>query len=221
MCYNLYGDYMKNKVGIIVSIFLVFLFVVFIDYDYSKRNNKVPKLVIKTENHFLGLFYKGKNCDNYVTFAGYKVKNIICNKEIKDSYTNKNNIVIDKEKYNMIKSLFSDKIDEFKTEEDVLNSYYVAKEYNEKAFKVIDGSAFNYKDTTYSLAYLYKWHNEKWVIAETTKYCMTVVDNNARLYEYKDKKCKKEIDLSKSEKFCEIINSSDLYSNFKSICKKD
>ena len=77
MCYNLYGDYMKNKVGIIVSIVLVFLFVVFIDYDYSKRNNKVPKLVIKTENNFLGLFYKGKKCDNYVTFAGYKVKNII------------------------------------------------------------------------------------------------------------------------------------------------
>lgn len=212
---------MKNKVGIIVSVLLVFLFFVYIDYDYAKKNNKVPRFVIKSENNFIGLFYKGKTCEDYITFAGFKVKNIICNKKIKDTYTNENNVVIDREKYNMIKSLFSDKLDEFKTKEDVLNSYYVAKEYNEKSFKVIDGSAFLYNDTTYSLAYMYKWEEEKWVVDESRKYCMTVINNNAKLYEYKDNKCQKEIDLSKSQKFCEIINSSDLYSNLKEICQNN
>ena len=51
----------------------------------------------------------------------------------------------------MIFNLFSDEIDNFKNDKEVNNAYFLSKEYNEKTFKVINGSAFINNDKTYSL----------------------------------------------------------------------
>jgi hypothetical protein len=44
--YNYKGDNMKNKLGIFISVISIILFAIYIDYDYAKRTNKLPKLVL-------------------------------------------------------------------------------------------------------------------------------------------------------------------------------
>lgn len=198
---------MKNKLGIFISVISIILFAIYIDYDYAKRTNKLPKLVFKNDGNYIGLFYKVFKCDDVLSFSNYSVKKVKCEKEISNYYVNNNGVKIDKERYNMIKDLFSTDLEKFTSDDDVDDAYYVTKEYNEKTFKVIDGSAFLDNDITYSLVNFYKWSNEKWVINEK-KYCMTVKDSKFKIYEYKNGKCNDEIDVEPSKKFCDIINNN-------------
>lgn len=200
---------MKNKVGIIASLILVILFAIYIDYDYAKRMNKLPKLVIKNNNNYVGLFYKVFKCDDYYSFSGFSVKKIKCENKINNYYINKKGVKINKEKYKMINSLFSNELDKFNSADEVDNAYLITKEYNEKTFKVIDGSAFLYNNITYSLVNFYKWDEEKWVI-DDHKYCMTVKNNEFKIYNYKNNKCKDEIDIKPSKKFCNILKENEL-----------
>ena len=198
---------MKNKMGIIVSLILIILFAIYIDYDYAKRKKQLPKLVIKNKSKYVGFLYKVFKCDDYISFANYSVKKVKCNNKIKDVYINKQGVKIEKEKYKMIFNLFSDEIDNFKNDKEVKNAYFLSKKYNEKTFKVIDGSAFINNDKTYSLVNFYKWDKEKWII-DDKEYCMTLENNKFKIYNYKNNKCEDEINIEPTKKFCNIVKEN-------------
>lgn len=198
---------MNNKIGIIISILIIILFAIYIDYDYAKRNNQLPKLVVESNDNYVGFLYKVFKCNNYFSFANYSVKKVKCENKVEDYYTNKIGLRIDREQYKMINKLFSEEIDKFKNKEEIDNAYLISKEYNEKTFKIIDGSSFIDNNKTYSLVNFYKWEKEKWVL-DNKKYCMTLEKKEFKIYDYKNNECKDEINIKPSYEFCTILKQN-------------
>lgn len=198
---------MNNKIGIIISILIIILFAIYIDYDYAKRNNQLPKFVVENNDNYVGFLYKVFKCNNYFSFANYSVKKVKCENKVEDYYTNKIGLRIDREQYKMINNLFSEEIDKFKNKEEIDNAYLISKEYNEKTFKIIDGSSFIDNNKTYSLVNFYKWEREKWVL-DNKKYCMTLEKKEFKIYDYKNNECKDEINIKPSYEFCTILKQN-------------
>ena len=178
---------MKNrKIGIIVSICLIIIFCIFIDYDYAKRKGQKPFFTIKVRNNvknqyneYLGFFYRTYECyaeENNFIFSGLKVKKISCPIAItfnKDGYfKNSNNIMISKDQYEVIKNLYSNYINEFKTNEELENAYFLAYEYQSKSYVVEKGSAFISDDVTYSKVHFNVYKDGKWQIDKSKDYCI-------------------------------------------------
>ena len=212
---------MKNrKIGIIVSICLLIIFCIFIDYDYAKRKGQKPFFTIKVRNNvknqyneYLGFFYRTYECyaeENNFIFSGLKVKKISCPIAIKfnkDGYfKNANNIMISKDQYEVIRNLYSNYINEFKTNEELENAYFLAYEYQSKSYVVENGSAFISDDVTYSKVHFNVYKDGKWQIDESKDYCIGLGQKNKiNIYNYENGRCTTMVDLTPTEKFCKLL----------------